>query len=93
MEIEFITKTDLEQLKSELLSEISQLLSKSSPTFKEFLTGKEVKELLGISTGTLQNYRITGKLYYSKVEGKIFYAYADIQKLINENRVKNKFNE
>ena len=87
MNIELISRNDLNSFKSELLVEINQLInSKKSSLTKEFLTGKDVRELLGISTGTLQNWRIRGKLTYSKIDGKIYYAYEDIQKLIEDNK-------
>ena len=45
---------------------------------------KCIKELLKISSGTLQNLRIKGTLRYSKVGGTIYYNYQDIEKLFNE---------
>lgn len=83
---QLITIGDLENFKTNLLQEIKDLLQESSPTsVKKWLKSSEVKKLLGISTGTLQNLRVNGTLSYSKVGGIIFYDYADIVKLIERN--------
>jgi hypothetical protein len=52
---------------------------------KKWLKSSEVKKLLGISTGTLENLRVNGSLSYSKVGGIIFYDYREIVKLIERN--------
>ena len=52
---------------------------------KKWLKSSEVRKLLGISTGTLQNLRINGLLSYSKVGGIMFYDYEEIQKLLQGN--------
>ena len=63
MNVELITKQDLEQLKSELLSEIKRLvqLDGGSHSNKQWLKSNEVRKLLKISPGTLQNLRINGR--------------------------------
>lgn len=83
---QLITMGDLENFKTNLLQEIKDLLKLSSTTsVKKWLKSSEVKKLLGISTGTLQNLRVNGTLSYSKVGGIIFYDYADIVRLIERN--------
>ena len=83
---QLITIGDLENFKTNLLHEIKDLLKESSPTsVKKWLKSSEVKKLLGISTGTLQNLRVNGSLSYSKVGGIIFYDYNEIVKLIERN--------
>lgn len=80
------TVGDLESLRNDLVSEIKNLLSGLSSTPpKKWLKSSEVKKLLGISTGTLQNLRVNGSLSYSKVGGIIFYDYSEIAKLIERN--------
>lgn len=81
MNVDVITREDLDGFKSELIRVFESKLDLIGQRH-EFLTGEEVKELLDISTGTLQNYRIRGILNFAKVEGKIFYLYADVQKMI-----------
>ncbi|HAD97730.1 MAG TPA: DNA-binding protein [Cryomorphaceae bacterium] len=82
-----ITKEDLDQFKLELISEFKEILSvNSNPAPKKWLKSYEVREMLGISPGTLQNMRINGTLPYTKVGGLIFYDNDDIQKMLVANR-------
>jgi hypothetical protein len=46
-------------------------------------------DYLQISPGTLQNLRINGTLPYTKIGGIIYYDAAEIQKVMEENRVLN----
>jgi len=85
MQIEFITKEDLKQFKTELVAELQQALSgKVKTAGKEWLKSHEVRSLLGISPGTLQNLRINGTLPYTKIGGMLYYRYQDITKLLEK---------
>ena len=87
-----ITTEDLQEFKHELLHEIKELINtKGNFQQKKWLKSPEVRELLSISPGTLQNLRINGTLPYSKVGGVIYYDYEEILKVIEENRIHNKF--
>lgn len=55
MAISIITKEDLQQFKIELLEGIKELLLVRTTQQKLWLRTSEVKELLNISSGTLQN--------------------------------------
>ena len=80
---QLITIEDLAAFKDDLLQEIKKLLSNNSgSTEKKFLRSSEVKKMLGISTGTLQNLRVNGKLPYRKIGGIMFYEQKDIIKLL-----------
>jgi hypothetical protein len=83
MSAEIITKEDLEHFRIRLLNDIKQLqiVSTASPPRKEWLKASEVRKLLNISAGTLQNLRITGKLKSSKLGGIHFYKQCDIEKM------------
>ncbi|WP_338357340.1 helix-turn-helix domain-containing protein [Yeosuana marina] len=87
-----ITTDDLREFKLELLGEIKQLLNNQSglPT-KKWLKSPEVREILGISPGTLQNLRINGTLPYTKMGGVLYYEYQEIVRVLESNRVHNKF--
>ncbi|TYQ00208.1 helix-turn-helix protein [Tenacibaculum adriaticum] len=87
-----ITSEDLYQFKVELIDEIKQLFNQHSgnPT-KKWLKSPEVRELLGISPGTLQNLRVNGTLPYTKVGGVLYYDYLEIIQVLEKNRVENKF--
>jgi len=77
-----VTKKDLQQLKLELIQEMRELLGKGSEPKGEWLRSGEVRRMLKISPGTLQNLRISGVLRSTKVGGMHFYSYEDIQKML-----------
>ena len=79
-----ITKEDLQQFKIELLESIENLLQGKKTEEKLWLRTSEVRKLLNISSGTLQNLRINGTLRYSKIGGVLFYNYKDIEKLLTD---------
>lgn len=86
MNVDLITKDDLERFKKELLEEIrrSQLYPrKPNQETRVWLKSYEVRELLNISEGTLQNLRINGTIPYNKIGGLMYYRYDDIQKLMD----------
>ncbi len=85
MEIDVITKQDLECFRQRLLLELVALLNgHSEPIEKEYLRSKEVRKLLGgISAGTLQNLRIKGHLRPSKIEGVFYYKASEVKALLD----------
>ena len=90
MAAQIITKEDLDQFGIELLSELKNLLSRQNkPAQKKWLKSYEVRKLLSISHGTLQNMRVNGVLPYTKVGGIIFYDNDDIQNMLMENHSSN----
>jgi len=72
MGVEVLTKEDLVDFGNGLLEEIRKIVKIDPPVKKKFLKGYEVREILGISQGTLQNLRINGTLSFSKI-GSIYY--------------------
>lgn len=89
MAVELITKEDLHSFRQDLLQDIKQLLSSTTPKQKEWLKSPEVRQLLKISPGTLQNLRINGTLRFTRIGSIIYYSYEDITKILNENTVDN----
>lgn len=83
MEIDIATKKDIEQLRQEILTALASYFAKQPAESKTFLRSKEVRKILNISSGTLQNLRVTGKLTGTKVNGLWYYRYDDIQSLLN----------
>ena len=78
-----ITKKDLLNFSHVLLSEIQEMVGKTEQP-AQWLKSSEVRKLLKISPGTLQNLRINGTLNYKRIGGIIFYKYDDIQKMLNQ---------
>ncbi|WES98344.1 helix-turn-helix domain-containing protein [Chryseobacterium arthrosphaerae] len=85
MEINLVTTEDLQEFKTELLEEIKNLFYIKNSEQKLWLRSSEVKELLKISNGTLQNLRINGSLSFTRVGGTLYYNYKDIEKML-ENK-------
>lgn len=83
MQIEILTKEELIQFKKELIQAVAQAVKTEDTAPKEWLRSFEVRALLKISVGTLQNLRIKGILRYEKVGGIYYYAYKDIVQLFN----------
>ena len=91
MPTSIITTDDLRDFKLELLDDIKQLLNNQSGQItKKWLKSPEVRKLLGISPGTLQNLRINGTLPYTKIGGILYYDYQEIQEILTKNRIHNK---
>ena len=78
-----VTKRDLLNFGNLLLSEIKNSKTTETPT-KQWLKSAEVRELLKISPGTLQNLRINGTLKYKRIGGIIYYNYEDIEKILEK---------
>ncbi len=87
MAAEIITTDDLITFKIELIEEFKKLLEEHSGNpAKKWLKSPDVRELLNISPGTLQNLRVNGTLPFTKIGGVIYYDYDDIQKMLLENK-------
>ena len=82
MNVELITKEDLKLFKTELLTEIRQLIKPRKDQSKQWLKSAEVRKVLNISPGTLQNLRINGTLRFTKIGGMMYYKLEDITKLL-----------
>ena len=89
--LDLITKDDLEHFKTELFAELRKLGigSTTERGNKKWLKSAEVRRLLQISAGTLQNLRINGTIAYTKVGSLLYYKYEDIIKLLETNTIKN----
>ncbi len=61
--------------------------SKVDTLSKKWLSNSEAQSYLGVSAGFLQNLRETAKIPFSKVGQVIFYKVADIDRLIERNRI------
>ena len=86
MAIEILTKEDLQIFRIELINELKQLFLQHTGRYtKDWLKSNEVRKLLGISPNTLQNLRVTGKLYSSKVGGIHYYRFSEIEKLLDNS--------
>lgn len=83
MMYEIITHEDLQKFRLQLLEDLTRIMSGAVPQpNKEWLRSSEVRKMLGISHGTLQNLRIKNILPHRKIGGLMYYKYQDILKLL-----------
>ena len=85
MQVEMITREDLQAFRLQLLQDLKELLRSHQPATSEWLRSSEVRKKLKISAGTLQNYRISGKLTTSKIGNIHFYRSTDVEGLLESN--------
>jgi hypothetical protein len=84
MAAEIITKEDLEHFRKLLIADIKELFGDKIQTDNsKWLKSYQVKNMLRISPGTLQNLRINGSLPFTKIGGIIYYKKEDVQKLLS----------
>lgn len=84
MTYDIITQEDLQKFRLQLLEDLTRMLSGAMQpqANKEWLRGSEVRKMLGISHGTLQNLRVKNILPHRKVGGLMYYKYQDILTLL-----------
>ena len=87
MAIEVITREDLNEFRTLLLNDLKEIFSGNQEKPKQWLKSKEVRNMLNISPGTLQNMRMNGTLSYTKIGGILYYSTKDIDKLLEYNKV------
>lgn len=85
MNVEMITREDLQNLKNEIIAELKSILSQEKPAEGNWLRSAQVRKMLSISPGTLQNLRIQGYLRFTKIGGCFFYSQRDIAAMLNQN--------
>ena len=80
-----VIKEELNLFKIELMKELKAFFHENpsqKTKYKKWLKSHEVRNLLGISPGTLQNLRINGTLPYTRIGGAIYYDNDEIQKIL-----------
>ncbi|MEO6522521.1 MAG: helix-turn-helix domain-containing protein [Mucilaginibacter sp.] len=85
MNVELITREDLREFKNELLIELKQIMQPGQGQTKKWLKSSEVRKMLNISPGTLQNLRINGTLRFTRIGSIIYYKLEDINKILEGN--------
>ncbi|MBU2912696.1 helix-turn-helix domain-containing protein [Reichenbachiella agariperforans] len=88
MPAQIITTDELRDFKMELLDEIKEIIQARTQN-KEWLRSSELRKILKISPGTLQNLRVNGTLPYTKIGGVIYYAHEDVISMLEDNKVDN----
>jgi hypothetical protein len=91
MELEILTKGDLTAFRMLLLEDIKKLLQPEQIS-KKWLRSSEVRKMLQISAGTLQNLRINSTLHPIRLENSRIWYYSaeEIYSLLNGEQKNNK---
>lgn len=81
--MDLITRDDLEEFRIKLLSDLKNIVESTINTdyAQEWLKNGDLKKMLRVSDGTLQNLRISGKLKPVKIEGTYYYNRAEVLEL------------
>ncbi len=79
--VELVTIKDLERLKETLIEELKRVLKPVSEKPKKWLKSAEVRQLLKLSPGSLQNLRIKGILHPKKIGGTYYYNADEVEGL------------
>jgi hypothetical protein len=89
--VEIVSKEDLEIFRVRLLDDFKKILSQDIKRQEqpEWLKSGEVRKMLKVSPGTLQNLRISGKIKPVKIEGIWYYNLVEIKGLfaVKEDRL------
>ena len=79
------TLADLERMKAEIIQACQEAIKSNMKLEKKWLRSKEVREILSISSSTLQTMRIKGDIPFTKISGIIYYPADEIQTLLKNN--------
>ena len=85
MMLEFITKSDLENFKSDIIKEVADLINGKQEN-KKWLKSADVRKMLNISPGTLQHLRVSRVLPFTKIGGLVYYEYNEVLKVFDNNK-------
>ncbi|HRO45912.1 DNA-binding protein [Agriterribacter sp.] len=86
MALEIVTKEDLEDFRVRLLNDLKNIIPKAEKKeSKRWLRSHEVRAMLGISSGTLQNLCINDVLHPNKIRGINFFKYEEIEVVLNKS--------
>ncbi|MBB5620891.1 hypothetical protein HDE69_001944 [Pedobacter cryoconitis] len=83
MKLDIVTMDDLQQFKTDFLQQMKDIIGQDKETqTKQWLRSSEVRKMLKISPGTLQNLRINGTLPFRKIGGIMYYSKSEMDKIM-----------
>ncbi len=87
MNLNLVSNEDLQliinNLKTELLNEIGQMLSAKSQTNKDWVKASETREILSCSANTLKTLRVNKNIKAKKLNGAWYYSRKSIEYYFN----------
>jgi len=86
MAINVVTVDDLDNFRHKLLEDLKTIIQTKAPKQMQWLKSSEVRKVLKISPGTLQNLRINGTLSFTKIGSIIYYKQDDIEAMLSKNK-------
>jgi hypothetical protein len=88
MDNDFVTRQDLQVLRTQLVSDIKLLLqsrdSSKTNRCREGYKTKDVRKILGCSVNKLVSLRIERKIRWKKIGGTVYYNQEDVRCLLEE---------
>ena len=89
MELIITSKSDLRDLIGasvrDAINSNSETRNQEGDGPKPWMTNREAQAFYGLSKSTLQRFRNSGKLPFSKIGGRVYYRRSDMVKLLEEN--------
>lgn len=81
--MEMLTKGDLEEFRIRLLSDLKKIVEEMQQFDHsvEWLKSGDLRKMLKVSDGTLQNLRIRGRLKPVRIEGTWYYNKSEVMDL------------
>lgn len=92
MNVEFITKQDLQSIEQKLNSVVNIVQSQRYQGLVKVYTTKDLAEKLNVSAKTLNNWREDRLIEYSKVRNTIFYTEKAVLEFLAGHTIKRKSN-
>ena len=86
MAINVVTVDDLDNFRQRLLEDLRIIVQTKASKQMQWLKSSEVRKVLKISPGTLQNLRINGTLSFTKIGSIIYYNQDDIEAMLSKNK-------
>jgi len=86
MAVNVVTVEDLDNFRHKLLDDLRIIVQTKAHKQMQWLKSSEVRKVLKISPGTLQNLRINGTLSFTKIGSIIYYNQDDIDAMLSKNK-------
>lgn len=90
MAAEIVTTEDLQRFRIQLLNELKEFLceivKENGEMSIEGYKTRQVRQILGCCSNTLQALRVSGKLRCRKIGGRLYYMREDVQRLFEEGK-------
>lgn len=84
---QIVTIGDLELFRKSLVEELKSLFHSATPKGeRKWVRSSEIRKLLNVSPGTLQNFRINGHIPFTRMGKTFFYKLEDVEKILSRKK-------